>query len=63
MSGTSHMTKEQVKTISPKLSKNPDWAGYVESSWFRFSNIGIDWQSVALGFEAAARPAGTWAPA
>jgi len=57
------MTKDEIKNISPKLSKNPDWAGYVEFSWFRFSNLGVNWNDIALGFEAAARPEGTWAPA
>lgn len=55
----SRMTKEQVKTISPKLSQNTHWHDYVESSWFRFEyHIKIDWQAVALGFDGRDRTAG-----
>lgn len=52
------MTKEQVKTISPKLAKNQYWHDYVESSWMRFEySLKMDWQAVALGFDGRDRTA------
>lgn len=48
------MNKEDVKNISPKLSRNRKWAEYVDWFWTK-PGMKENYSMIAMGFEMGSR--------